>query len=140
MNGMPFNYHRTIHFADTDAAGVVFFARTFAICHEAYEEALIASGIELNSFFRNESVIIPIARSEASYFRPLAVGEKVRVSVVPAALTADSYEIRFEITRLGTSAEKLAAQVRTEHVCIDAKTRRRQALPPALAAWVQGPG
>jgi 1,4-dihydroxy-2-naphthoyl-CoA hydrolase len=32
---MPFSHHRTVRFADTDAAGVVFFARTLAICHEA---------------------------------------------------------------------------------------------------------
>ena len=37
---MPFAYLRTIHFPDTDAAGVVFFPNYFAMCHEAYEEAL----------------------------------------------------------------------------------------------------
>jgi len=36
---MPFTYSRTVHFADTDAAGVVFFANFLAICHEAYEES-----------------------------------------------------------------------------------------------------
>ena len=41
---MPFTYERTIHFADTDAAGVVFFANYLRLCHEAYEEALAAAG------------------------------------------------------------------------------------------------
>ena len=44
---MPFEYQRTVHFADTDAAGVVFFANYLAICHEAYEESLGAAGIGL---------------------------------------------------------------------------------------------
>ena len=37
---MPFSYSRSVRFADTDAAGVVFFANYLALCHEAYEEAL----------------------------------------------------------------------------------------------------
>jgi len=34
---MTFAYDRKIHFADTDSAGVVYFARLLSICHEAYE-------------------------------------------------------------------------------------------------------
>ena len=45
LDGMPFVYHRTIRFADTDAAGVVFFPNYLTICHEAYEESLAAAGI-----------------------------------------------------------------------------------------------
>ena len=48
---MPFEYPRTIRFADTDAAGVVYFAQILSICHEAYEASLQASGIELRQFF-----------------------------------------------------------------------------------------
>jgi len=47
---MAFTYRRTIRFADTDAAGVVFFPNYFSICHEAYEESLAADGIEFQSF------------------------------------------------------------------------------------------
>jgi 1,4-dihydroxy-2-naphthoyl-CoA hydrolase len=134
---MPFSYHRTIHLADTDAAGVVFFANLLAICHEAYEEALAAAGVELNGFFRDNALVVPIAASEASYHRPLAAGDRVRVTVAPATLTENSFEIRFEIIKLGPRAEKLAVRARTEHVCIDAKTRGRLPLPPDLAAWAQ---
>jgi 1,4-dihydroxy-2-naphthoyl-CoA hydrolase len=135
---VPFTHQRTIRFADTDAAGVVYFANTLSICHEAYEESLIAAGIELNSFFKSANVIVPIAKSEADYRRPLACGDRVRISVAPAALSENSYEVRFEMTRLGTP-EKVAAVVRTEHVCLDASTRKRVALPPQLAAWVARP-
>lgn len=133
---MPFAYQRTIHFADTDAAGVVFFPNYLVLAHEAYEEALTAAGIDLKAFFAATGTVVPVTKSEAEYLRPLACGDKVRVAVTPAGLTPNSYEIRFELTRLG-SADKLAARVRTEHVCIDAKTRGRCPLPPALAAWVQ---
>ncbi len=132
---MPSAYLRTVHFADTDAAGVVFFANYLAICHEAYEEALGAAGIELKAFFAATGVIIPVAKSEVSYLRSLSAGDKVRVTVTPAALTPDSFALSFEVFRLGPP-EKLAAKARTEHVCVDAGTRKRMPVPAALAAWI----
>jgi 1,4-dihydroxy-2-naphthoyl-CoA hydrolase len=132
---MAFSYQRTIHFADTDAAGVVFFANLLAICHEGYEESLAASGIDLAGFFRDTDVIVPIISSEASYLRPLAAGDKVRVRVEPSALGEDSYEVRYEIVKEGPKGGKAAVRAVTRHVCIDAKTRRRLAIPPRLAAW-----
>jgi 1,4-dihydroxy-2-naphthoyl-CoA hydrolase len=132
---MAFLYRSTVHFADTDAAGVVFFANYLRICHEAYESALAASGIELKSFFSANAVLVPIAKSEASYLRPLFPGDALEVSCTPSALSENSFEIRFEIARVGPPA-KVAGRVRTEHVCIGSKTRERQALPSALAHWV----
>jgi 1,4-dihydroxy-2-naphthoyl-CoA hydrolase len=133
---MPFTYARTVHFADTDAAGVVFFANYLAICHEAYEESLSASGIELKTFFSESGIVVPIGKSEAEYLRPISCGDKLEVSVLAKALSENSYEIRFEITRLGPSP-KCAARVRTEHVCIDSKTRARKTLPGPLTDWVR---
>jgi 1,4-dihydroxy-2-naphthoyl-CoA hydrolase len=134
---MPFDYFRTVHFADTDAAGVVFFANYLAIAHEAYEEALAAAGINLATFFTDNGVVVPIAKSEAEYRRPLACGEKLRIAVRPALLSEHSFELHCEIFRLGPP-EKSAARLRTEHVCIASATRARTPLPPALAAWVRG--
>jgi 1,4-dihydroxy-2-naphthoyl-CoA hydrolase len=136
LRPMAFHYDRTIHFADTDAAGFVFFANYLVICHEAYEESLSAAGIELKTFFADNGVVVPVAKSEAEYRRPLFCGDKVRVSVKPALLSEDSYEIRFEMTRQG-SPGKSAARVRTEHVCIDSAARSRRALPEAIADWVR---
>ena len=133
---MPFTYHRTVHFPDTDAAGVVFFANFPSICHEAYEEALGAAGIELNAFFSDTGVIVPVSKCEAEYLRPLACGDKLRITVTPALLSEYSFEIRYEIVRLG-AGDKLAARVRTEHVCTSRQKTGRTPLPTALAAWVK---
>lgn len=133
---MSFSYHRTMHFPDTDAAGVVFFANYLSICHEAYEEALAAAGIPMGTFFADHGVVVPVAKSEASYLRPLVCGDKVRVAVNPAALSENSYVVDYVIWKQGT-AEKRAAVIRTEHVCISSQTRERLPLPAPLAAWVQ---
>lgn len=133
---MPFTYSRTIHFPDTDAAGVVFFPNYLAICHEAYEEALAEAGINVRAFFSDTGVAVPVSKSNADYLRPLYCGDKIRVVVKPSALTENTYAIDYELMRIHPT-EKLAAQVRTSHVCIDTRTRERTPLPPALAAWVK---
>ena len=45
---MTFTYSRQIYLSDTDAAGVVYFAKGLEICHQAYEESLAEAGISLN--------------------------------------------------------------------------------------------
>jgi 1,4-dihydroxy-2-naphthoyl-CoA hydrolase len=134
---MSFSYARTVHFPDTDAAGVVFFARYLSICHEAYEESLADAGIPLNTFFADQGVVIPIAKSEATYLRPLLCGDKLRVEVTPARLTDNSFALDYVIWKTGPS-DKRAAVARTEHVCISSKTRERLPLPPVLVAWLDG--
>jgi 1,4-dihydroxy-2-naphthoyl-CoA hydrolase len=133
---VPFTYERTLHFPDTDAAGVVFFANYLVICHEAYEEALAAAGLSVRTFFSNTEVMVPVSKSSADYLRPLYCGDKVRVSVTPMLLNENSFAIEYDIVRLGTS-EKLAGHVRTAHICLNSTTRERAALPPALLAWIQ---
>ncbi len=136
---MPFVYNRTIHFPDTDAAGVVFFPNYLAICHEAYEESLAASGLNIRTFFSENTLVVPVSKSSAEYLRPLFCGDKIAVTVKPARLTPDTYAIEFEMTRVEPKPSKPVAHVRTSHVCIRSDTRERTPLPEALAAWVESP-
>ena len=133
---MPFTYSRTVRFADTDAAGIVYFANYLSLCHEAYEESLAAGGIDLGAFFRDTGLIVPIAKSEAEYLRPLGPGDKLRIALTAERLTEHSYTTRYEIHRLGRP-EKLAARIRLEHVASSPAKRERVPLPPALVAWLE---
>ncbi len=133
---MPFVYNRTIHFPDTDAAGVVFFPNYLAICHEAYEESLAAAGLNIRTFFSENTLVVPVSKSSAEYLRPLFCGDKIAVTVKPVRLTPDTYAIEFEMTRVEPKPSKPVAHVRTSHVCIRSDTRERTPLPPQLAAWV----
>lgn len=134
---MVSSYARTIRFADTDAAGIVYFARYLSICHEAYEDALAAAGLNLATFFTDTGLVIPIAKSEASYLRPLACGEKIRVDLTPARLSDNRFALDFVIWKLDPAGPaKRACVARTEHVCISSKTREHQSLPAPLASWV----
>lgn len=137
---MSFIYPRTIRLQDTDAAGVVYFASLLSICHEAYEAALVAASIDLNSFFKGP-LAIPIVHAEIDYFQPLFCGQDYRVEVLPVALSSDRFPERprdkFKLQYDIRSAEQLVGRASTVHLCIDVVSRSRQPLPPALEAWLE---
>lgn len=139
---MPFSYQRIIHFQDTDAAGVVYFANVLAICHEAYEASLAASGIDLNSFFRNPSQAIPVTHAEVDFFRPMFCGDRQQITLTPKQLSDSEFEIAYQI--LPTTSEPLAAvaskpsaRALTRHVSIDLTHRTRQPVSVEMLQWLQ---
>ncbi|WP_204140215.1 thioesterase family protein [Halomicronema sp. CCY15110] len=131
---MPFDYSRTIHFADTDAAGVVYFARVLSICHEAYEASLQASGVDVRAFFSRGAIAVPITHTQADFRRPLLCGDAITVQLTPTPTGDDSFEVAYQVL---TPEAKRAAIATTRHVCIDTATRQRHPLTPELIRWWQ---
>ncbi|MCA6502179.1 MAG: acyl-CoA thioesterase [Pseudanabaena sp.] len=132
-----FIYDRTIHFRDTDAAGVVYFANGLSICHEAYETSLAASGIELKSFFRGGAIAVPITQASIDFFKPMFCGDRIVVSLVKTLLSPESFQIEYQLFFDIESVEKKAiAKALTKHVCIDPTTRKRCNLSPDLLKWI----
>lgn len=131
---MPFIFTCTVRFQDTDAAGVVYFANILSICHEAWEESLAAAGIELASFFRNQSYATPIVHTSGDFFRPLYCGDRLTIHLIPQQLSSDVFEVNYQVFNI---AEKLVAQVNIKHVCIHPVSRSRQELPIEIRQWLQ---
>ena len=131
---MSFTYSRTIYFQDTDAAGVVYFANVLAICHEAYEESLAASNINLKLFFSSQDLAIPIVHANIDFIKPLFCGDKILINVLPKYLTDHSFEIGYKIILF--PIEKLLATAITKHVCIDKMSRNRKELPIEITQWL----
>ena len=131
---MSFTYTRTIYFQDTDAAGVVYFANVLAICHEAYEESLAASSINLKLFFSNQDVAIPIVHATIDFIKPLFCGDKILIYLSPKYLTEHSFEIGYNV--ILDQTEKLLATAITKHVCIDKLSRSRKELPGEITQWL----
>ncbi len=129
---MTFIYQRTIRFQDTDAAGVVYFANVLSLCHEAYEESLIAAGIEARSFFNGKEFAVPIAHASVDFFKPLYVGDLIVIQLVAEQSSDGEFKIQYEILK-----EKLTGKALTKHVCIDPHTRTRKSLPSELMYWLE---
>jgi 1,4-dihydroxy-2-naphthoyl-CoA hydrolase len=132
---VSFIYQRTVRFQDTDAAGVVYFANVLAICHEAYEASLTASGIDLNRFFRGADVAIPIVHASVDFMRPMMCGDRLQIHLTPMQLSSSEFEIAYRVF-LSDRADKPASQAITRHVSIQTATRKRQDLSSQLLSWV----
>lgn len=130
---MTFTYRRTIRFQDTDAAGVVYFANILAICHEAYEESLVAAGINLKSFFSNSNLAIPIVHASVDFFRPLFCGDLVEIQLIPNQISAEKFEINYQII----GGQQIAiAKIITRHVCINPIIRNKEEIPADMIKWL----
>ncbi|RCJ31640.1 1,4-dihydroxy-2-naphthoyl-CoA hydrolase [Nostoc minutum NIES-26] len=130
---MSFTYNRIVRFQDTDAAGVVYFANVLGICHEAYEESLRASGINLKAFFTNPSVGFPIVHTSVDFFRPMFCGDNLAISLIPQKLGVDKFELSYEVS----VADVVVAKAITRHVCIDVSSRSKQELPGEIIQWLE---
>ncbi|MCU0536443.1 MAG: acyl-CoA thioesterase [Hydrococcus sp. Prado102] len=135
---MRFIYYRTVRLADTDAAGVIYFARLLSICHEAYESSLETSGIQLRDSIENSSIAIPIAHCSADFLRPIFCNDKLTIHLSSQFLKQNEFEIDYLIYGQSTSL-KCLAKAKTRHVCIDLATRRRNALPETMTQWLHEP-
>ncbi len=131
---MAFQYSRTIRFADTDAAGVVYFARVLSLCHEAYEAALASVGVEVRTLFGPGPIALPITHTEADFRHPLCCGDRVLVGCAPTQTSDHSFDVRYEVV---LETGKVAAIALTRHVCIHTTTRQRHPLDPVIQAWVR---
>ncbi|MBF2065143.1 MAG: acyl-CoA thioesterase [Calothrix sp. C42_A2020_038] len=130
---MPFIYHRTVRFEETDAAGVVYFSNVLKICHETYEESLEASGIIIKDFFSKSLLIYPIIHASVDFFRPISCGDKLKIRLIPQKLSEDKFEIDYEII----IADLVASKAITRHVCIDKATRHKKELPDVIKKWLK---
>lgn len=132
---MAFTYTRTVRFKDTDAAGVVYFANVLTMCHEACEESLASSGIDVRAFFSNSSVVIPIVHASVDFLRPMFCGDQLLINLITKQRSHNEYEIGYQI--LESAADKVVAKAITRHVCIEPVSRTRKELPSEIVQWLK---
>ena len=124
-----FVYQRQIHFADTDGAGVVYFANLLSICHEAYEHYLaIELQFNLADFFQDKLTAIPIVHADIDFFQPLFCGDQINITLDFNLINEKVFEISYYINK---EDEKVATAL-TRHICINPQTRKTQSLPEKL--------
>lgn len=127
-----FSHCYTVHFADTDAAGVVYFANVLRICHQAYEHSLLKFGFDLKTFFQNTSAAIPIIHAEVDFFRPLYCGDELLINVIPKLLDQKTFEINYQLSKDAS----ICCLAKTKHIAINPSTRKPQSLSEEMVKWI----
>ena len=132
---MTFQYSRRIYLGDTDAAGVVYFAKGIEICHQAYEESLAAAGISLKQMLREKTIALPIVRAEIDFMRPLFCGDELQINLNASLVSSNEYAIAYQIYHTD-NLNRVLVKAQTKHVCIDPQTITRTDLPPTILEWL----
>ena len=132
---MIFNYSKRVYLSDTDAAGVVYFAKGLEICHQAYEESLAAAGISLKQMLREKTIALPIIRAEIDFIRPLFCGDELQVNLTATLISSNEFAIAYQICHTD-NLERILVKAQTNHVCIDPQTRTRTDIPPTILKWL----
>lgn len=132
---MAFTYLRRVYLGDTDAAGVVYFAKGLEICHEAYEESLSKAGISLIQMIDEGKIALPIVHAEIDFLRPLFCGDRLQVSLEVIQVNNSEFAIAYQIFPLN-NLDQVLIKAKTRHVCINPQIRKRIDLPPAILEWL----
>lgn len=132
---MKFNYLRQIYLSDTDAAGVVYFAKGLEICHQAYEESLTHGGISLSQMIQAGKAALPIIHAEIDFLHPLFCGDRIQISLATNLINDCEFAIAYQISPVDNLA-KILVKAQTRHVCINPQIRQRINLPAIILEWL----
>lgn len=135
VEAVLYSERRTVRFQEVDAAGIVFFARTFEFFHDAYVGFLRERGVSLESALEDGGWVAPLRHAEADYVRPLRFGDVLDVSIVSVRMEETEYTVEYRI-RVGGER---ACSGRTLHVSVDPKTFRRAPVPAVLRRALEDP-
>ena len=126
-----FEYERRIGMRDVDAAGIMFFARYLSLVHEAYEEMFLQHGIGFKDQIDKYGIILPIVHQDADYRLPLAVGDRTTIALAVTDIKRRTYTVTFRFLR---DKNRLAAEGKIIHACVDYQTRKAVPLPASLVS------
>ena len=130
---VDFFYRRRIYLSDTDAAGVLYFAKGMSICHEAYEEWLQTRGISLQTILKEQKIALPIVHCQIDFLRPIFCSDLVEIRLKFTKVTEQEFAIAYQIYSV-SSPPRLLVKALSNHVCIEPHTRSKIALPSELIA------
>ena len=115
-----------MRFQDTDAAGIVFFARVLEYFHDAYAAFLRAEGVPLEEALRHKRWAAPLKSSEAHFLRPMRFGYALRTALVRVELSGSDLAMGYQTTL--PNGEVAAVGV-LRAVFVDLSTFKRVAAP-----------
>ncbi len=131
-----FRYPLTVKMADTDVAGIIYFASEFRFMHDAWEGMIEFENMSFREIFTAECpFLVVIVHAECDYISPITIGDKIEIEVMVERIGSSSFTLRYE-TFLKEPRQKVGAG-KTIHVAIDKMTRKKTAIPAPFKAILQ---
>jgi acyl-CoA thioester hydrolase len=124
-----------VRYADTDAAGVCYYANYLAFFEVARVELLRALGLPIREA-EARGLVFPCVDAHVRYVRAARLDDLLTIALWPAELRRSSFTFDYEVTRDG----ELIATGRTRHAAVDPATLRPRRLPDWFRALFEAIG
>ena len=121
---------------DTDAAGILFFAKQFRFAQDALEDFAESEGYELHRVFHEEDFVFVVVHAEADYLAPLGVGDLLQVHLVIEKLGNSSITVGYKIYKTVPELT-IVGTAKTVHVTLDSKTKNKIPIPQKFREKLQ---
>ncbi|MBK6911625.1 MAG: acyl-CoA thioesterase [bacterium] len=126
MAAEPFLFPYTISLHDSDAAGIIFSANLFRICHEAYEAMMAELGYSIGYLLKQRPFGLPLVHLDGDFIKPSRVGDHVTIEARVVEMNRSSFRVEYA---LRTPDGSTCARAATVHVCVEVKTYKSTPLP-----------
>lgn len=120
-----FEYKHFVKLADTDSAGILFFANQFRIIHYAFETMLHSNGISFNEMLYTDKFALPLTHAEANFNSPIHVSDELTIRISVNEYSKTSFTLLYDIYK----NNDLCGTAKTVHVAMDFKTGNKIDLP-----------
>lgn len=126
MQAEPFLFPYTIGLHDSDAAGIIFSANLFRICHEACEAMLAELGFSIGYLLRQRPFGLPVVHMDGDFIQPSRVGDHVTIEARVTEMSRSSYRVEYKLfTPDGTACARAAVV----HVVVDTTSYKSMPMP-----------
>ena len=121
-------HKRRVALADTDSAGLLYFASQLQYAHEAYEKLLAEIDLPVQQIIERETFLIPLVHLESDYLARLQVDDELEIRTEIEKIGNTSFVLMHQLFKAGS----LVGKVETVHVALDKQSREKTPLPDKL--------
>ncbi|MFW6169136.1 MAG: acyl-CoA thioesterase [Planctomycetota bacterium] len=99
-----------VYYADTDAAGVVYYGNYLRWLEMARSDWLDEWGVSLAEYAK-QGILFSVVRVEIDYLTPAVLGDTVEITVEPERLRRVRFVLRQDVIRVSDGTKLAAAKV-----------------------------
>lgn len=130
---MSFDHSLRVRFREVDRAAIVFYGRVFEYAHVAFEEFILALGLDLDTFFDHAEWVVPITHASADYRQPMKHGQQLTCTIDVMDLRNSAFSLRYRFN----SSAGVHVDATTVHVFVDRQTFNKRDIPADIRARLQ---
>lgn len=127
----PHRFRLRVHWEDTDAAGIVYYANYLRFIERARSEMARQGGLDQPALLSQPGLIFAVRRCEIDYLAPARLDDELEVETTVEALGAATADLRQTVRRADETLVRAAVRL----ACISRDGRPRRMPREARAAF-----